>query len=89
MKKQKNIFILIIFISIFFILNPVFSEDAEDDNNFRFKTQSDIKQIRPQKPVKIKLKRLASGKYSWDITGDNLDEIIKVDKKLRKLLVVE
>ncbi len=49
-----------------------------------FKQVAEIKEIKPQKPVKIKLKRNAKGEYSWDINGNNTDEIIKADKKLRE-----
>ena len=48
-----------------------------------------IQQVKPKKPVKIKLHRTAKGEYQWDITGDNPDEIARADKRLRKLLEVE
>ncbi len=40
--------------------------------------------IKPKKPVKIKLKRSAKGEYSWDLSGSDVDKIIKVDKRLRE-----
>ncbi len=46
----------------------------------------EIREIRPQKPVKIKLKRNARGAYSWELTGDNADRIIGADRKLRESL---
>jgi len=45
--------------------------------------------VRPQKPVKIKLHRNAKGEYSWDLNGDNVDEIVNTDKKLRRLLKIQ
>ncbi len=51
-----------------------------------FKQLPEFQEIKPQKPVKIKLKRNTKGEYSWDISGDNADEIIKADKRLRESL---
>ncbi len=57
--------------------------------DIQFKKQPEIQQVRPQKPVKIKLHRNAKGEYSWDLSGDNVDEIASADRKLRKLLNVQ
>lgn len=65
-----------------------FSLSAEN-KNIQFKKQPEIQQIKPKKPVKIKLKRTADGKYTWDLTGDDVDEIVKADKRLRKLLDIQ
>jgi len=51
-----------------------------------FKQLPELQEIKPQKPVKIKLKRNAKGGYSWDISGNNADEIIETNKKLREYL---
>jgi hypothetical protein len=84
---KKFILLLIVFsISIIFISCSVFSED---NKNPQFKKQPDIQQVKSQKPVKIKLKRLADGKYTWDLTGDDVDEIVTVDRRLKKLLKSE
>ncbi len=48
-----------------------------------------IQQVKPKKPVKIKLHRNANGEYMWDLTGDDVDELVKADKRLRKLLNIE
>jgi hypothetical protein len=84
---KKFILLLIVFsISIIFISCSVFSED---NKNLQFKKQPEIQQVKSQKPVKIKLKRLADGKYTWDLTGDDVDEIVMADRKLKKLLKSE
>lgn len=49
----------------------------------------DIQNVKPKKPVKVKLHRNANGQYSWDITGDNVDEVYKADSRLRKLLKID
>lgn len=76
--------LVILFISL--TLTYVFGAEKPD---IRLRKQPEIQQIKPPKPVKIKLHRNNKGEYSWDITGDNVDEIIKADRKLRKLLKID
>ena len=54
-----------------------------------FKQAPEIQEVKPEKPVKIKLKRNAKNDYSWEISGDDVEEIIKVEKTLRKELKTE
>lgn len=70
----------------FFVTSNAF---PADQGAIQVKKQPEIQQIRPQKPVRIKLHRTAKGEYTWDLTGDNADEIARIDSKLRKLLKVE
>ena len=85
MKKLFFVFTVIL-VSLHLTLIPVFSADNKP---LQIRKQPEIQQIKPKKPVKIKLKRTGEGKYTWDLTGDDLDEIVKADKKLRKLLNLE
>jgi hypothetical protein len=85
MKKLFFVFTVIL-VSLHLTLIPVFSVDNKP---LQIRKQPEIQQIKPKKPVKIKLKRTGEGKYTWDLTGDDLDEIVKADKKLRKLLNLE
>jgi hypothetical protein len=62
---------------------------AAERSDIQFTKQPEIQQVRPQKPVKIKLHRNAKGEYSWDLNGDNVDEIVNADKKLRRLLKIQ
>jgi hypothetical protein len=55
----------------------------------QFSRNQDISQIKPRKPVRIKLHRSAKGEYQWDISGDNADDIVRADRRLRKLLETE
>ena len=59
---------------------------SENEKGFSLKNDRSLSQIRPQKPVRIELKRNVKGSYSWDIKGDNVNKIIEVDRKLRKSL---
>jgi predicted secreted protein len=55
----------------------------------QFSKDPQVQQIRPKKPLRIKLHRNAKGEYTWDITGDNVDEIIRADARLRRLLKLD
>jgi len=59
---------------------------AADKDAFQIKKQPELQQIKPKKPVKIKLKRTAKDEYSWELSGDDADDIIQVDRRLRKML---
>ncbi len=85
---KRNIIKLIVFV---FLVIPLSSGCSEEQ--FKDDTQKDelklekipeIQQIRPERPVKIKLRRDVQGRYSWELSGDNPDEIIRVDKRLRR-----
>ena len=54
-----------------------------------FKQVPQIQEIKPERPAKIKLKRDSKEGYSWEISGDDAEEIIKADKKLRNDLKSE
>lgn len=62
---------------------------TEEDQPHPIKQVPQIEEIKPEKPAKIKLKRDAKEGYSWEISGDNVDEIIKADQRLRKTLKSE
>ncbi len=82
MKKRISA-IAVLLLSMVIFLSPVF---AADNRALQIKKQPEIQQVKPRKPVKIRLKRSADGKYTWDLTGDDVDEIVRSDKRLRKLL---
>ena len=84
--KRSFVILLIISFSLFFHSVPVF---AGDNKPVQIKKQTELQQVKPRKPVKIKLKHSPDGRYTWDLTGDDVDEIVRADKRLRKLLNVE
>jgi hypothetical protein len=73
-------------IAVFFLSSFAF---CVENKNIQIKKQPEIQQVKPKKPVKIKLKRSAEGKYTWELSGDDVDEIVKADKRLKKLLDTE
>ena len=66
-----------------------FSADNKKPQTFQFTKKPEIQQVKPKKPVKIKLHRNANGEYTWDLTGDSVDEIVRADSRLKKLLKLE
>ncbi len=72
--------------SIVFISTPVFPAERAFPQT---KKQPEIQQVKPKKPVKIKVKRSAEGKYTWELSGDDVDEIVRADKRLKKVLGTE
>ena len=62
---------------------------AADKEDIQRKKQPEIQQIKPKKPVKIKLRRSAKDEYTWELSGDDADEIVKTDRNLRKMLNVQ
>ncbi len=62
---------------------------AADNRNFQVKKQPEIQQVKPKKPVRVKLKRTVDGKYTWDLSGDDVEEVVRADKRLKKLLNIE
>jgi hypothetical protein len=84
--RTRVIILAVVVLSLLFVLGRSYSVDNKPP---QIRQQPEIQQVKPKKPVHIKLKRTAAGKYTWDLTGDNVDEIIRADKRLRKQLHLE
>ena len=67
------------------LLTPV-SVSAADKDGFQFKKQPELQQIKPKKPVKIRLRRSPKDEYTWELAGDDAEELVKTDRSLRKML---
>ncbi|MBI4709994.1 MAG: hypothetical protein HY759_02670 [Nitrospirae bacterium] len=74
---------LMLIFFVIFIFSCAHKEDKQQAEPV-LKQIQEIGEIKPEKPPKIKLKRDAKNDYSWEISGDAADEIIKADRKLRK-----
>lgn len=81
MRRYRRVMVAVLLFSLF-----VTTVNAAEKDGFQFKKQPELQQVKPKKPVKIKLKRSAKDDYTWELTGDDADDIIKTDKKLRKML---
>jgi len=54
-----------------------------------FQEIKELKEIRPLRPVKIKFKRNTAGKYSWEITGEDEERIITINKRFEEMIRAE
>lgn len=81
----------IVFITVFLLplLNASCADKPAQTQTFQFKKDSQLRQVKPTKPVRIKLHRTGKGDYSWDLTGEDADEVIRTDGRLRKMLKLE
>lgn len=59
-----------------------FSESFAEE----FQKDARIAEIRPAKPVRIELKRDVKGAYTWELSGSDVQEIIKADVALRRYM---
>ena len=73
-------------LSAFFLQIQGCSNSESNGQTSVFQKVPEIAEIKPQKPVKIKMKRNAKGDYSWELTGDDADKVIEVDKRLKRSL---
>jgi predicted secreted protein len=76
----------VLFVAVVLTLVVALAIPAEKDTGFRIKKDPGLQQVKPKKPVKIKLKRTAKDEYSWELTGDDALEMVRTDRKLRKML---
>lgn len=67
-----------------FLLVPACTDYDGTNRKPVFQQVPELKAIKQEKPVKIKLKRGASGNYSWEISGYDADRIIEENNKLKK-----
>jgi len=85
---QKKIVPTVAALSVSILLLLHFAS-AEEKKFPQIKKQPEMQQVRPKKPVRIRLKRSAEGKYTWELSGDDVDQIIRADSRLKKLLNIE
>ncbi len=84
---MKKLFV-IFFILLTFVL---FTDNAFTQTQTPIQVTKDktLQYAKPKKPIKIKLHRDKKGEYSWDITGESVEEVIKADRRLRQLFKEE
>ena len=82
MIKAKMLLVLIVSMMLLF----QYAGAAEKPAGFSYGKAQPLAEAKPKKPVKIKVHRNAKAEYSWDLTGDDPDEVARADKRLRKAL---
>jgi predicted secreted protein len=73
-----------LFVSTFLLL--ACTDPGRKAEYIDFKELPAIREIKPQKPVRIKLKRNSSGSYSWELNGNDADKVLQINKKLAESL---
>lgn len=74
-----------------FLCAVVFSASCREEPKkepFTVRSEPAVSETRPEKPVKIKLRRLSDGKYTWEITGMDSEEVARADRELREKLTL-
>jgi hypothetical protein len=94
MKKRTAdyaVFLSLCLVSVSLLFSTMsFAADVKPPQPvFQASKQPDIQAVRPKRPAKIRLHRNAKGEYTWDIAGENADDVVRADARLRKLLKIE
>ncbi len=77
----------LLFFIVLILFFPGCSQNSPDSKSPFTKTVNPgIIQLTPKKPVRIVLKRTSRGDYTWELRGDDSEDIINADKRLRKYL---
>jgi len=82
----KRIIPAVLLVSILFIAISACSRSDGGRQESVFKQEPQIAEIRPQNPVKIKLKRNSDGEYSWELSGDDAEKVLQADRTLKESL---
>ncbi|RJQ50366.1 MAG: hypothetical protein C4538_00360 [Nitrospiraceae bacterium] len=78
-----------VFILSFVMVFSACTNSPEQNKEAVFRQIPEIQEVKPEKPVKIKLKRTAKNDYSWEISGDDAEEVLKADRRLKQGLKTE
>ena len=82
----ENKFIAVLLLVTWVLLINACNDQEGKRQKSVFKQVPEIAEIKPEKPVKVKLKRSVNGSYSWEVTGDDTDKVIQANEKLRKAI---
>lgn len=53
---------------------------------FTFGSRPGVLAAENDRPVRVKLKRTATGAYTWELDGDDVAEVVKADRALRRYI---
>lgn len=83
MKLPRNFFGATVLLALFAVILPIEIGHSEE-KDFRLTNNPGVREISPEPPVKVKLKKLADGTYTWEISGTSIKRIIEADMALKK-----
>jgi len=76
LKKTGAIFSILLLMGL--LSSSLYAQD--------FKKDQGIANIRPAKPVRVELRRDPKGGYTWQLSGSDVNEIMKADTALRNYM---
>ena len=77
---------LLLYIVLVLLLSGCNQNSSETESPFTKTANPGIIQLTPKKPVRIVLKRTSRGDYTWELRGDDTENIISADRRLRRYL---
>ena len=77
---------LLLFISVLFLLSGCEQKLSGEKQSFARTTDQEVIQLTPKKPTRIVLKKTSKGKYTWELKGEDVEDIISIDGRLRKYI---
>ncbi|MEK6693680.1 MAG: hypothetical protein AABY44_09680 [Nitrospirota bacterium] len=89
MKRLVVVIVTFVIINSLLIAEGAPQPPSEKPQTTQIQQIPSLAQAKPRKPLKINLKRNSKNDYSWEINGENVEDIINADKKLRKGLGME
>ncbi len=72
--------------ALVFLSGGCSADNGAVNEPFKVKKDEGLISIEPKKPTRITLRRNASGKYSWELKGEDPSEIMEIDGKIRKYI---
>ncbi len=92
LPKGKNLCICKVKVLLGMVLVLVFlsggcsGEKGASSGPFRQTEDQGLVSIEPKKPTRITLRRNVSGKYSWELKGEDPAEIMEIDSRIREYI---
>ena len=59
---------------------------GSEPDKFEYRQDSEVRQVHGKKSPTIDLKRDDTGRYTWEIKGEDTEEVIAADKRLREYI---
>lgn len=73
---------VLLIIMVLALATPVGAEEKKEAFSFK---QKPLPSTTKKDKVNIRLRRLSDGQYTWEISGSDINEIIKTDNRLRDI----
>jgi len=72
----------LLIIMVLALASPAWAEEKAETFSFK---QKQLPSTTKKGRVNIKLRRLSDGQYTWEISGSDINEVIKIDNRLKDI----